>query len=123
MQTPSRPPQAQAAPAAPAVVPAAPPAPQPLTAGGQSARNHHSGTVGGQPVIVDVTFLGSIGVRIQLTAAWTTAREPGYPARPSLTGTAAASLDYPKTIPSGTVMEVMQPEAAALVAMGAAVYV
>jgi hypothetical protein len=97
--------------------------PQPLAAGGQGARNHHSGTVNGVPVLADVTFLGVIGVRIQLTQPWVTAREPGFPARPSMTGTAAAGLDYPRTIPSGTIMEVMQPEAQALVSMGAAVYV
>jgi hypothetical protein len=130
MQTPSQPParavltseqRAAVKEALEAPEPAA--QPQPLAAGGQGTRNHHSGTVGGNPVVVDVTFLGVIGVRIQLTQAWTTAREPGYPSRPSLTGTAAPGLDYPKTIPSGTVMEVMQPEAAALVSMGAAVYV
>jgi hypothetical protein len=101
-------------------VEAAPPVVTPLAAGGQSSRSHHSGTVGGQPVICDPTFLGVVPTRIQLTAAWTLGREPGFPSRPSLTGSAVP--DYAgRVIPSGTVMYVTPPEAASLIAMGAAV--
>jgi hypothetical protein len=49
------------------------------------------------------------------------ARPPGYPSRPSFTGTRAADLDYPKTIPNGTTISVLRCEANALIAASAAV--
>ena len=71
----------------------------------------------------DVTTLGSaVPVSVTLTASYALAnpRPPGFPFRPSMTGTDAADLDYPRTIPTGTVLEVLACEANALVAAGVA---
>lgn len=68
--------------------------------------------------------LGSaVSVQVTLTTAYTLAnpRPPGWPFRPSMTGAAFANLDVPgRVIASGTVLEVLQPEATALINASAA---
>jgi hypothetical protein len=82
---------------------------------------------GGSTVIqADVSAgLGSdVAVAVTLTANYTLAnpRPPGFPFHPSFTGAAAVSLEYPRTIPSGTTMKCLRIEAAALVTAGVATY-
>jgi hypothetical protein len=66
----------------------------------------------------------SVPVKVLLSADYTTAvRQPGEPTRPGMTGAAAASLDFPRTIASGTTLSLLKAEADALVAAGKATYV
>ena len=82
------------------------------------------GTVGGTPINVDVTRLEhNVSVRVQLSGNYARVHPPGMPSPPDMTGVAALSLDFPKTIPSGTVMRFLKAEADALVAAAAASYV
>jgi hypothetical protein len=82
------------------------------------------GTAGGTAINVDVTRIEhSISVKVQLSAAYARTHAPGMPTPPSMTGAAAANLDYPRTIPSGTVLVLFKSEADALVAAGKASYV
>jgi hypothetical protein len=88
----------------------------------EAARLVTTGTVGGTPIQVDVTVLGSdVPVKIRLTADYISQRPPGYPARPGLTGVDAGDLDYPRTITNGTTIALLACEATALVNAGAAV--
>lgn len=90
-----------------------------------NARNVTYGTAGGVQINVDHNkpLDHAVAVKVQLTANYTTvARDPGAPARPSMTG-ATYNLDFPKTISSGTVISCIKAEADALVAAGKAVYV
>jgi hypothetical protein len=68
--------------------------------------------------------LGSAAsVEITLTTAYTLAspRPPGWPFRPSMTGAQFSNLDAPgRVLNSGTVLEVLQPEATALINASAA---
>ena len=83
------------------------------------------GTVLGSPINVDVANgLGNaIAVTLSNDYVLANPRPPGFPFRPSWTGAAApASLDFPKTVPSGTRIFVLQCEATALVNAGAASY-
>ena len=82
------------------------------------------GTAGGTAINVDHTRLDhSAPVKVLLSAPYTISRDPGAPTRPSFTGAAAASLDYPRTVASGTTLSLLAAEAAALVAAGKATYV
>ena len=85
------------------------------------------GTVNGGSTAIraDMISLGSdTAVQVRLTTDYTTVnpRPPGYPTRPSLTGVDPNDLDFPKTIPSGTLLGVLRCEAAALVGAAAAIY-
>ncbi len=85
-----------------------------------------TGTVGGTPILVDVANgLGSdVAVAVTLGATayvLTDPRPPGFPIRPSWTGTDAADLDYPRTVPGNTRFLLLRCEANALVTAGAAV--
>jgi hypothetical protein len=84
--------------------------------------NH--GTAGGTVINVDVTTIEpSAAVKVQLSASYARLHPPGVPAPPGMAGVAAAGLDYPRTIPSGTVIALFKAEAAALVTAGKASYV
>lgn len=81
----------------------------------ESQRLIQLGTVGTTPVMADVTVLGSaVPVTVTLLADYQMLDPPGYPARPSFTGCAAAALQFPRTIPKGTPFTVLSAEAAAL---------
>lgn len=83
------------------------------------------GTINGgaTPIQADVKFLEPAGaVRATLTADYAQLCPPGWPARPGQTGVDAIDLSYPRTIPSGTTMAFLKPEADALVNAGAANY-
>jgi hypothetical protein len=82
------------------------------------------GTAGGVAINADVSRIDhSVSVRVQLSAAYTMLNSPGLPTRPGFTGAAAANLDYPRTVNSGTILTLHAHEAAALVAAGKASYV
>lgn len=86
-------------------------------------KNEQTGTAGGTAINVDISRIEpSVPVRVLLSANYTMLRMPGDPTRPGLTGCAAANLDFPKTIPSGTTIALLAGEAAALVAAGKASY-
>jgi hypothetical protein len=70
-----------------------------------------------------VLTLGSdIPVAVTLSADYAMIDPPGYPFRASFTGAAAANLQYPRTVASGTTISVLKCEADALVTAGAASY-
>jgi hypothetical protein len=85
-----------------------------------------TGTVNSAPINVDVANgIGSdVAVYVTLSANYVLAnpRPPGFPFRPGMTVTDAGDLDYPLTISSGTRIQVLAAEAAALVGAGAASY-
>ena len=83
------------------------------------------GTAGGTDINVDHARIDhSVPVKVQLSADYIlAARQPGAPTRPSMTGVAAANLDYPRTIVSGTTLSLHKAEADALVTAGKASYV
>jgi hypothetical protein len=65
--------------------------------------------------------LGSaVTVTLLMDYALANPRPPGFPFRPSMTGAPVAGLDYPRTLASGTTLEVLQVEATALINAGAA---
>lgn len=81
------------------------------------------GTVGVTPINVDVTRVDhSVPVKVHLTSNYAMLHPPGMPARPSFTGVAAANLEYPRTVTSGTTLTLLKGEADALVTVGAATY-
>lgn len=81
------------------------------------------GTVGATAINVDMARLEfNAPVRVQLSGNYARLKVPGSPTPPDMTGAAAANLDYPRTIPSGTIMAFVKGEADALVAAGAAAY-
>lgn len=87
-------------------------------------RNQTTGTANATPVNVDTKHLGhAVSVKVQLSINYSKANPPGWPTAPSMTGAAAASLDYPRTHLSGAILTLLKPEADALVAAGAATYV
>jgi hypothetical protein len=91
----------------------------------ESARLVTVGTVNSGVTLIraDVTFLEPAGaVRVTLSTDYAQQRPPGWPARPGETGVRTADIDYPRTIPSGTTMAFLKPEADALVATGAGTY-
>jgi hypothetical protein len=80
---------------------------------------------GGISIQADVTNLGSaVAVAVTLSTNYTLAnpRPPAFPVRPSWTGVAVAAFDdvAGAVIASGTVLEVLQAEATALINAGAA---
>jgi hypothetical protein len=90
---------------------------------GEAQRLTRHGTInGGATVInVDVTRIESgVPVKVQLLTSYSIERAFGLPSRPSLTGCSAGNLDFPRTIPSGTVIALFKGEADALVSAGAA---
>jgi len=81
------------------------------------------GTVGGNPIIADLS-LGVMGgnpvlVAVLLSADYTMENPPGYPSRPNVGGATPFS---PRVLPTGSNLRLLKPEAAALVAAGAATY-
>ena len=89
----------------------------------ESPRLVQTGTVGATPIMVDVTTLGSATpVKVTLTANYVLAnpRPPGFPSRPSMTGTDTADLDFPRTLLSGAIVSFLAAEATALINAGAA---
>jgi hypothetical protein len=90
----------------------------------ESPRLVTTGTVNGTPIQADVRTLGN-AVKIQLLQDYQMLCPDspvcqGFPQRPSMTGAAPGSLDYPRTITSGTTLTVLQCEANALIAANAA---
>ncbi len=80
---------------------------------------------GGTSIQADVTNLGSaVPIAVTLSTNYTLAnpRPPGFPVRPSWTGVEIASFDdiAGAVIESGTALNVLQCEATALIAAGAA---
>jgi hypothetical protein len=80
------------------------------------------GSVNGTPIIADIGGgLGSdVLARVTLSADYIMVRPPGFPVRPPSDGEVSKRL-FP-TVPNGTTCKFLKPEAAALVAAGAAVY-
>jgi hypothetical protein len=75
---------------------------------------------GATPIVADVTTLGP-AVAVTLVTDYAMGGPQSFPSRPSFTGTDAANMQYPRTLPSGTTFRVLQCEATALIAAGAAV--
>lgn len=80
-------------------------------------------TNGGSTAIqADVTSLGSaVPVYVTLSTDYAMLDPPGYCFRASFTGSAAGTLQFPRTVPNGTRFAVLNCEAQALVNAGAAV--
>ncbi|WP_371423286.1 hypothetical protein [Tardiphaga sp.] len=80
------------------------------------------GTVNGVPIVAELGGgLSPEGLaRVTLSANYVMANPPGYPTRPPADGEYSKRL-WP-TVPSGTTCNFLKPEAAALVAAGAAIY-
>ncbi len=89
-----------------------------------NVKNVAHGSVGGTTIYVDLARIdhGAAAVKVMLSASYVRARQPGTPAAPGFTGAPAASLDFPRTHPSGSVLTLHKAEADALVAAGAAAY-
>ncbi len=74
---------------------------------------------GATQIQADVTNLGSdVAVAVTLTTDYAMLDPPGYPSRPSFTG--SATPQYPHTVPNGTTIQVLRCEANALIAASAA---
>jgi hypothetical protein len=90
----------------------------------ESARAVKHGTLSnGSTISVDLrpgAFDPAGATRVQLSLNYTRVHVPGIPSPPSFTGSAAASLDYPRTIAAGTRLTLHKAEAAALIAAGGA---
>jgi hypothetical protein len=81
------------------------------------------GTAGGVAINVDLSRLEhGYAKKVTLTAAYAMLTGGGIPTRPSFTGAAAANLEYPRTVSSGTVLTLSPAEADALVTAGKATY-
>lgn len=89
------------------------------------------GTINGgaTEIQADVATLGSdAAVAVTLSTDYWMAQPPGFPSRPGFTGAPFPvrlarydlSAQFPQTVPSGATILVLQPEAAALIAAGAA---
>lgn len=86
--------------------------------------NVQHGTAGGVAINVDMSRIEHGSTKaVRLTAPYQTKNNPGTPTRPGMTGAAAGSLDFPRTIPTGTVLTLLQGEAIALVNANKATYV
>jgi hypothetical protein len=101
---------------------AAPASPQPLAAGpGPSLVQ--VGTIGATAINVDVSFLYPATLtRVLLSQPYSITRPPGYPSRPSMTGTSAQSLDFARTIAAGVTLTLLKVEADAIIAAGGGTY-
>lgn len=81
------------------------------------------GSVGGTPINVDLSRIEhGAPVKVHLSSNYTILCGTGIPTRPAFTGAAAASLEFPRTIASGTTLSLLKGEADALVTAGAATY-
>jgi hypothetical protein len=80
------------------------------------------GTVNGTPIVADLGLgLGTdVLARVTLSADYIMVSPPGFPVRPPADGEVSKRL-WP-IVPNGTTCKFLKPEAAALVAAGAAVY-
>ncbi|OQP84198.1 hypothetical protein BTR14_20565 [Rhizobium rhizosphaerae] len=82
------------------------------------------GTVNGTPVVADISQGISGGspilTRVTLTADYRLEWVPGWPDRPNVGGEVAKRR---AVLPTGSTFDFLLPEAAALVAAGAAVFV
>ena len=89
----------------------------------ESARLVQTGTVGGTPIQVDVTTLGSdVAVKVTINGTdYVATHPPGWPTRPQDTGAAAAEGSV-VTFATGSTVALLRCEAAALVAADAASY-
>jgi hypothetical protein len=69
-------------------------------------------------------WMGPIGqdTWVTLSTDYAMVDPPGFPTRPSFTGSSAAFLQYPRTLASGTRFQTFACEATALVAAAAAAY-
>jgi hypothetical protein len=80
------------------------------------------GTLAGVPVVINMAGgFGPVPVSVTLTAAYVVLAPPGMPDRPNFTGTAVRQAST-MTVTPGSVFLTFAPEAAALVALGAATY-
>lgn len=92
---------------------------------GESPRLVTVGTINGgaTPIQADVTYLEPrFPVRVTLTTDYAQLCPLGWPARPGETGVDSADLNYPRTLPSGTTMAFLKPEADAIVQAGGGSY-
>jgi hypothetical protein len=82
------------------------------------------GTVNGTPLVADVAYLAANEplVRVTLSVDYVMTDPGGYPERPPAGNASHVNKGLPRTIPAGTVESFLKPEAAALVAAGAAAY-
>jgi hypothetical protein len=74
-------------------------------------------------VIVNSTFSGDqmwTPTSVTLTADYQRNAPASWPAPPGMTGVAATGINFPKTIPAGTTINLAAIEAAALVSLGVA---
>lgn len=80
------------------------------------------GNVGGTPIVAELG--GGLSpdrlATVTLSADYTMEKIPGFPSRPPAGGATPKAL--PKVIASGSTVQFLVPEAAALVAAGAATY-
>jgi hypothetical protein len=80
------------------------------------------GAVNGTPIVADIG--GGLGndviALVTLSTDYVMVNPPGFPLRPPAVGEVSKRL-WP-TVPNGTTCKFLKPEAAALVAAGAAVY-
>jgi hypothetical protein len=80
------------------------------------------GTLAGAAVVINLAYgFGPVPVSVTLSAPYVVLAPPGMPNRPAFTGTAIRQASS-MTLPSGSVFLTFAPEAAALVALGAATY-
>jgi hypothetical protein len=82
------------------------------------------GTVNGSPIIADIGYLAANEdlARVTLTANYTILDPGGFPERPPAGNGSYVNKGIPRTIAAGTTVSFLKPEAAALVAAGAATY-
>ena len=80
-----------------------------------------TGTANGTAIYIDISRLEyDYTVAVQLTAPYSMLVPPGMATRPDFTGCASSRLDAARTVATGTVLNLRPPEAAALIAAGAA---
>ena len=89
----------------------------------ESARQVQTGSVDGSAIYADVTSIGSaVPVAVTLSADYAMLDPPGFPFRASFTGARSGNLQFPRTVPSGTTLQLLKCEADALVTANAAAY-
>ena len=77
------------------------------------------GSVGATAINVDMSRVDpSAPVKVQLSGNYTILCGSGIPTRPGFTGAAAGSLEFPRTIASGTKLLLLAGEATALIHAG-----